>query len=124
MRSTSKGKGPKAKADRLFSLIVRSRGACERCGSADYSRLQCAHIVSRRYSATRCDEQNAWALDAKCHMELTLDPYKHVAFAVETRGEDGYADLRAKALAGTNSKVDWVEVAARLAARWKEIEGG
>ncbi len=116
----SHAKGAKARADKYFSLIVRSRGRCERCGTTDYSRLQCAHIVSRRYSATRCDETNAWCLCAGEHMELTLDPYKHVQVAIQTRGEDGYAALRQKALSGV--RPDWDEVAADLAQRWKAIQ--
>ena len=86
------GKGLKGKATRLHAATVRARGACERCGAA--TNLQCAHIVSRRYSATRCDLTNAWCLCAGCHLELTHDPFKHVQFAIETRGDDGYAALR------------------------------
>ena len=114
----SHAKGPKARADRYFSLIVRARGRCEKCGRAE--NLQCAHIFSRRYSATRCDEANAWCLCAAGHMELTLNPHKHDAFAIETLGEDGYAELRRKALSGI--RPDWEEVAADLAAKWRAIQ--
>lgn len=91
------GKGAKAKATKLHSLVVRARGACERCGESDYSKLQCAHILSRRYSATRTDERAAWCLCASCHLFLGLNPYEHVAFATQTLGEVVYAELREKA---------------------------
>lgn len=101
MRAVAKGKGIKAKATRLHAEYVRSRGACERCGSV--RSLQCAHIVSRRYSATRTDELNAWCLCAGCHMRLTQHPDEHVAFAWKTRGEDGYRALLDKAYAGVKA---------------------
>lgn len=113
-------KGAKGKADRLFSQLVRARGACERCGETDYTKLQCAHIVSRRYSATRCDPINSWVLCAKCHMHLTVEPYEHVAFAIATRGEDGYRRLRERAISG--AKVDWEGVVRNLTAQLKELE--
>jgi hypothetical protein len=37
--------------------LVRARGSCERCGTTE--NLQCAHIISRRYSQTRCRLDNA-----------------------------------------------------------------
>ncbi len=117
----SHAKGAKARADKYFSLIVRSRGRCERCGSTDYSRLQCAHIVSRRFSATRCDEINAAALCGACHLRLTNEPYEHVAFAIGRLGEAAYAELRARALAG--GKQDWETVADELRDRWNQIKG-
>ena len=60
-------------ADRLFSKYVRLRdGRCRLCGETQG--LQCAHLFSRRYRATRWDVRNAWALDARCHMKWTHDP--------------------------------------------------
>lgn len=103
-------KAAKGRADRLFSLIVRSAGRCARCGSTQ--NLQCAHIVSRRFSATRCDFTNASCLCAGCHLRLTNEPFEHVAFFTERLGADEYADLRARALAG--AKVDWVSRAEEL----------
>lgn len=106
------GTGDKGRATKLHAELVRARGACERCGSTAY--LQCAHIVSRRFSHTRCELDNAWALCARCHAELTADPFAHVAFAHATIGEARYAELRAQALRRT--KVDWAQVLADLRA--------
>lgn len=104
------GTGPKGKATRLHAEIVRARGRCERCGSVD--RLQCAHIVSRRYNATRTDLANAWCLCARCHLALTHDPLAHVEFAIATLGEHGYRQLRDRAHAG--ARIDWQAEADRL----------
>lgn len=118
-RGLAQAKGQKSKCDALFSKIVRARGKCERCGRLSGTE-QCAHIVSRRYSNTRCDEQNAWCLCARCHLELTGDPYAHVEFAIQTRGEDGYRELRERAL--STEKADWGLVLVRLQTRWAQIE--
>lgn len=91
----------KRKATTLHSMVVRARAgyACERCGTTT-GQLQCAHIVSRRFTATRCDPEAAWCLCASDHRFLTENPHEHVAFAVATRGEDGYRRLIDKAYAG------------------------
>jgi DNA polymerase III alpha subunit len=115
-RKVGSPKGAKAKADRLFSQLIRSRGRCESCGSTSY--LQTAHVVSRRFSATRCDENNALCLCAKCHHHYTDHPVEWGRFVVEHMGETAYEWLRDKALHG--AKVDWQEVAARLQQRLKD----
>src|SRR5690348_5858175 len=97
------GKGAKGRATKLHGELVRARGACERCGSTQNH--QCAHIVSRKFSNTRTELDNALCLCAQYHRFLTDEPYLHVAFALETRGELGYELLRTKALSG--EKVDW-----------------
>ena len=107
------GRGARAKATVLHSKIVRARSAvCERCRSRVVT--DCAHIVSRSYSWTRTDENNAWALCRTCHMFLTREPFEHVQFAIQTRGEAGYQKLREKALQGVNVKFDWDAELARL----------
>lgn len=87
----------KNKATRLHSLVVRSRGACERCGSRDD--LQCAHIISRARVLTRTDEMNAFCLCAKDHWWFTNNPVEFGLFVVERIGQDGYEALRTKAFA-------------------------
>ena len=88
----------KTKATTLHSKLVRTAGRCERCRSVT-GQLHCAHIVGRRYAATRTDENNAWCLCSSCHRYLTENPHEHVRFAVQTRGEDGYDALIQKAYA-------------------------
>lgn len=103
-------KGAKGKADKQFSLIIRSLGHCERCGSSE--NLQTAHIISRRYSATRTDLRNAWCLCASCHRRLTDWPRDHSHYITETIGSDLYEELQRKA--ETVTKVDWDEELERL----------
>lgn len=110
------GKGAKGKATRLHAELVRARGTCESCGSRD--NLQCAHIVSRRYSATRTDLANAFCLCAGCHMRFTEWPMDFAAFVVEKIGVAGYDALKDKAESNPRPwrESDWKTEADRLAA--------
>lgn len=61
------------RCDQTFSLFVRKRDrVCMNCGTTH--RLQCAHIVSRRYLSTRWNPRNAVALCAGCHVFYTHRP--------------------------------------------------
>lgn len=128
MRRTTPTKGAKGKADRLFSLLVREAGVCAACGwacpcpeaprhhTAD-CRLQCAHIISRRFSRTRCDLRNAVALCAKCHHHYTDNP------VLWGRWVDGMFPGRHDEMAGLahgTQKVDWQQVADDLTALARE----
>lgn len=115
-RQVGSPKGAKAKADKYFSLIVRSRGACESCGGT--ANLQTAHIISRRYSHTRCDERNAFCMDTKCHMYFTDHPVEFAEFVLH-HCPDYHALWKLSIQTG---KVDWTVVAADLKARWDAIE--
>jgi hypothetical protein len=97
------GKGLKAKATKLHSQVVRSRGVCARCGERDPAKLQCAHIIPRRYSATRCDPEAAWALCKGCHMRLTEHPDEHMALVEATIGLDRFWELKRTAEAGVKA---------------------
>lgn len=119
VRNVGSPKGAKAKADRLFSLVVRSRGACEACGERDYTKLQTAHIISRRFSATRCDESNALCACAKCHMFWTDHPVEFAKWVMAHVGPEAYQRLFS--LIQKPQKVDWQAEAERLAARCKEL---
>lgn len=115
------GKNDVGKATRLHSLLVRSRGRCEKCGSTQ--NLQCAHIIKRRFSAVRTDETNAWCLCASCHFRLETHPDEHVAFAFQTIGPDAFHSLKERALAGPpmSSKLFWRSEVERLQARCDEL---
>ena len=114
------GNGARGVATKLHAQLVRARGVCERCGST--TNLQCAHIVSRGFAATRTDLDNAWCLCATDHAYLTAEPFEHVLFAHKTKGEAGYEALRRKAREGVGKKVDWKSEVARLRAIAKEWE--
>jgi 5-methylcytosine-specific restriction endonuclease McrA len=117
-RKIGSTKGAKKKADDLFSKIVRSRGACQACGKT--MNLQCAHIISRRYSHTRCVERNALCLCAGCHHHYTDHPAEFGTLVLTFMDAQEYDALTA--LSQQTGKVNWVEVAALLKARWETIE--
>lgn len=118
--------GPKAKADDLFRKIIRSRGACERCGETRYDLLQTSHIFSRTYNNTRCDEENALCLCASCHAKFGANPLLHAEFVRDLYGPERYDALRARRdeiQPASWSKKRWQEEVVRLAARWAELNG-
>ena len=98
-------KGAKARADKLFSEIIRSIGFCENCGKEQW--LQCAHINSRRFNATRCDTRNAFCLCAGCHRYYTDFPREFSRFITTTWAADYYDMLFQTSRTAT--KVDWDE---------------
>lgn len=91
----------KNKATALHSILVRARGRCENCGST--RNLQCAHIVSRRFAATRTDLENAFCLCAGCHMYFTHWPVEFGMFVEQKIGLSRYEALSAKANAGVKA---------------------
>lgn len=106
-----------AKADALFSLIVRAPGRCENCGETQ--NLQCAHGFSRRYRNTRWDERNAWCLCRGCHMFFTHRPIEWDDWMIGHLGLPRYERLRSRAM--STEKVDLPAVLARLIVRSNEI---
>lgn len=112
------GKGAKAKADRLFSQIIRSEGKCQRCGST-YG-LQCAHILGRTFSWTRVHLDNAWCLCGTCHYKVDNYADEKMSLVEATIGLDLYYDL--VRLSQCRDKFDWPAAAAVLDAEWKQIK--
>ena len=110
------GKGDKGKATRLHALIIRDHGSCMKCHTTHA--LQCAHIISRKYSHTRTDLDNAFCLCASCHMYFTDNPVEFGQFTIEQIGDPAYDLLLTKRR--DTSKVDWEEEANRLADIAKE----
>jgi len=108
----------KAKADAMFSRIVRSPGFCIECGATE--NLQCAHGFSRRHLNTRWDERNAWCLCKGCHLKYTLRPLEWDEWMLSRMGDDLYWQIRRLAL--STEKVDLPAVLARLIVRSKELE--
>ncbi len=118
---TKAAKGPKGKADRLFSQLIRSRGVCVKCGEQEYAKLQTMHIVSRRYTATRVDETNALCGCWKCHRYFTDNPVEWSLFLENTIGLAEYLRLKDKALQGVRQKVDWDTEVLRLKALLEQV---
>jgi hypothetical protein len=112
-KSAAKKKREKASthleaATRLHSKIVRHQATCEVWSyfqdlypyGGCFGDLQCAHVIRRRYSATRTDLDNALALCAKHHQYLDSHVFDLIRFVDMTRGEGTYDRLQAKADAG------------------------
>jgi len=118
--TVSRAKGDRGRADELFSRIVRSRGACERCGR---EATDTAHIIKRRYSATRCLEENAWALCRSCHRETEEFPHLFMGLVELTVGVDRYKELYSLAQAGPSmsSRLFWAGEVERLKERCLEL---
>lgn len=64
----------RAKADKLFSRMIRDRDGneCRVCGSV--KQLTCGHLVSRSYDLTRWDSQNAVAQCWSHNVKAKWDP--------------------------------------------------
>jgi 5-methylcytosine-specific restriction endonuclease McrA len=106
-----RAKGDKAKCDDLVRKILRTRySSCQRCGSRD--NLQVSHIVSRRYSATRCDLDNLQILCARDHFYFTHWPKEFSRWITASIGVEAYEELKRKA--ETVTKMDWSEEKLRL----------
>lgn len=121
--SVARVKGDRGRCDVLFSRIVRSRGACERCGAPG---TDTAHIVGRRYSATRCLEDNAWCLCRRCHQLTGEWPLQFIALVTKTIGNRRYWELRQRAEGGIaglglSPLMFWRGELARLLERYDEL---
>ena len=107
----------KTKADALFGRLIRSRGACQRCGrTSSEVQLQCAHIVSRRFTATRWDENNALCLCAGCHRWGHDNPIEFTKFVTDLLGDEIVEGVleQARNYTGTIKRVDYEELIAGL----------
>lgn len=110
----------KNKADKLFGQIIRSRGRCQRCDRQPPEvSLQCAHILSRRFTATRWDENNALCLCAGCHFWAHNNPIEFTKLVEGILGTENLEKLleKARSYAGRVSRVDYEEIVADLKER-------
>lgn len=110
-------------ADRLLRLIVCERRLCERCGRPGD---EVAHILRRRFNATRCDERNVWWLCAGpggCHEIVDNNVVDFDLLVVATIGADLYGELWDLAHAGPTEplSVFWPAERARLRERCREL---
>jgi len=80
------------KLDKLFSLYIRKRGSCQRCGKTHF--LQTSHIYSRRYLRVRWWPDNATCLCAGCHIFMTASPVDHADFALNLLGRKRFTNLQ------------------------------
>lgn len=105
----------KEQADALFAKAIRDIGYCEECGiSGPGAVLQCAHIVSRSYSAIRTNFLNAVCLCRACHFYYTPRPIEWEEWALRRLGNETYLQLRIAAVADYPIKFDWAAEVERL----------
>lgn len=103
-------KGAKAKADKLYSEIIRSVGYCEAegwDGRPCSAQLQTAHICTRKRNATRTDLRNAFCLCGFHHQHFTDFPREFSRFITTTWAQEFYDALYQKSI--TPTKIDWDE---------------
>ena len=82
--------------DEIAGEIVRSRGACEKCGRSDRV-LQWAHIVGRKAIRIRWALDNAFCLCHPCHFRFTNYPHEFYKFVEEKHGKDHLSNLTRRA---------------------------
>lgn len=104
-------KSTTARADRLASQIVCSKGYCEHCGSSHA--LAACHVMSRLYYPTRWEISNLRCLCSPCHAHFHDQPAKWIEFI----GYDEY--YRLHRLAHSRQKTDIAAVLADLRERTK-----
>lgn len=120
------GSGARGKATRLHAQLVRARGYCLACSMGwepmpkESTRLECSHIISRRYASTRTDEMNAYCLCSAHHRRFTEWGKEWAAFIEATIGNQEYERLRWKA--EQIKKVDWDAEVERLKGLLAEAE--
>lgn len=76
--------------------VKASEGCCRRCGTTQD--LQAAHVMSRRYMATRWDRANIMALCRTHHYMFTEHPLKWEQWCRDV--DVPWDELRVKALTG------------------------
>lgn len=122
--SVARRTGAPGKADWLFSRIVRSRGRCEYPGCDSTGPFDTAHLIGRRYSATRCHEENAISACRTHHqlIDAWWDEKKKVIEA--TIGIERYEELKIIAQAGPPppQRTFWPGEVARLLERCAELD--
>lgn len=87
----------KNKLDKIFSLVVRKRGYCQRCNMVDYEKFQCCHIYSRANLAVRWTLNNALCLCAGCHFWGHQNPTEFTELVLNILTDYDYADLKIQA---------------------------
>lgn len=97
--------------DRRFALAIKQRDGwrCVVCGTNHA--VQCAHLISRRYHATRWLLGNAVTLCARHHLIYTHDPLAWDSYCEAKLGEAGWDALKIMARKG----VPWIDYEAVLA---------
>lgn len=87
-------------ADDFMALYVKHRGGwvCQGCGSREWWRMQCAHLMAKRnYRATRFREDNAICLCDACHAFYTPRPVEWREWLLRRMGKERLERLELEA---------------------------
>jgi len=109
--------------DRLFSQYIRTKAnfTCKAC-KKNSGIMDCAHIVSRRSTATRWFKANAVCLCRACHMKFTADPFGWVEIVTDWMGEDKLQALRFLSHSGKPPKLlEKIAIGEALIEKIKEL---
>ncbi len=82
--------------DKLFSVIIRGKGKCEKCGRTNS--LVPAHIFSRKNLSVRWDKDNVFCFCIDCHSWAHRNPNLFTEFAKGKLGNEKYEELKRKSV--------------------------
>ena len=91
-----KRKSIRKELDKIFSILTRSKGKCERCGKT--TTLQTVHIFSRKNLATRWDKDNVLCGCAGCHFWAHQNPILFTEFVKSKKGVEKYEEIKKKSI--------------------------
>lgn len=113
------GARDRGEADRLLRLLVRRRVSCQRCSARG---TEVAHLVPRRFAATRCDERAVLLLCSACHAWVDTHATDRSLLAEGTIGPVLHAELRRIAYEGPEGPLSafWRDEVGRLRKRCAE----
>lgn len=94
------------RCDRLFSLLIRGKNACEWCHRRDV-RLETAHIVSRAVIKLRYEPLNALCLCSGCHRKAHSNPLLFTELVKKIKGEPEYKYLIRRSQILSPISLDW-----------------
>lgn len=98
----------KRELDKEVGKLVRSRGACEKCGSQN--NLQWAHMISRSDTTLRWDPLNALCLCDSCHKWQHKNPIEFNAWFATNLNEQFEYLQRNKGLILKRYKSDYQDL--------------
>ncbi|HEC66617.1 MAG TPA: hypothetical protein ENI23_15180 [bacterium] len=87
----------KKRCDSIYAKIIKQKSNW-RCIETKASNVQCAHIISRSYHATRWDFDNAVCLGMGRHFFYTYHPIEWKLFINERFGQGYYEKLEGRAM--------------------------
>ena len=106
-QSSTERAGLIRRADRLFSIFIRTRHAknglarCVTCGIIDnYKNMDAGHFIARRFMAVRYDPTNVHVQCQRCNRHLGGNLKNYEAYMIGKYGREYIEELRTKARVG------------------------